>query len=83
MITIYTKDFCPYCTAAKELFKSLNVEYTEIDVTNDPEKLAKASAKSGLMTVPQIFAGEKSLGGYDDVNALHLEGKLLPLLELE
>jgi len=81
MVTIYSKDYCPYCVRAKALLDSLNVKYEEIDVTNDMDKLLEISAKSGFQTVPQIFVGEKCLGGFSDIDALNNEGKLLDLLK--
>lgn len=81
MITVYTKDYCPYCTQAKALLDSLGQKYTEVDVTNDQDKLIEISQKSGLQTVPQIFVGEKCLGGFSDIDALHKEGKLLDQLK--
>ncbi len=55
MFTIYTKDYCPYCVQAKNLFDSLSLVYTEIDVTHNPDILAEIYAKSHMRTVPQIF----------------------------
>ena len=81
MVDIYTKNYCPYCMKAKTLLKSLDVEYTEHDITDTPEKIKELSEKSGLMTVPQIFVGEKCLGGYSDIAKLHEEGKLIDLLK--
>lgn len=81
MITIYTKDYCPYCSAAKELIKNLGFEYQEIDVTNDPDTCIEMRNLSGMMTVPQIFAWslskENSLGWYSDIKKLHDEWKLV------
>ena len=79
MVTTYTKSYCPYCHKAKALLESLNIEYNDIDVTDDPEKLAEVSKKTGVSTVPQIFAGDNFLGGCDDVHRLHDEGKLVEL----
>lgn len=81
MVQIYTKDYCPYCVKAKALLKSLNVEYEEHDVTNTPEKIVELYEKSGLQTVPQIFVGEKCLGGFSDIEKLNQEGKLLDMLK--
>ena len=81
IIKVYSKSYCPYCTATKELLHSLKVNFEEIDVTDNPELLSEISKKSGLMTVPQIFVGEKCLGGSSDIHKLHEEGKLLPLLK--
>ena len=81
MVTIYTKDTCPYCHKALALLDSLKVEYKNIDVTHNPEKLQEAIAKSGFTTVPQIFANGKCLGGYDDIYKLHTAGKLLDFIK--
>jgi glutaredoxin 3 len=56
MITIFTKDYCPYCTLAKDFITGLGFKYQEIDVTNDEEKCREIKNLSGMMTVPQIFA---------------------------
>jgi glutaredoxin 3 len=79
-ITLYTTDYCPYCTAAKALFKAKNLPYQEINVSGDSEKRRWLVEKTGQMTVPQIFIGELSVGGFDDVNALNAQGQLDALL---
>ena len=75
-IKIYTKDYCPYCDAAKRLLKEIGASYEEVDITKTPEMIYELVEKSGLMTVPQIFVGDKCLGGYDDIAELHRKGKL-------
>ena len=81
MVEIYTKNYCPYCTKAKALLDSLKIEYKETDITDTPEKMEELSKKSGLMTVPQVFVGDKCLGGYSDIEKLNEEGKLLEVLK--
>ena len=81
MVTIYTKNYCPYCAQAKTLLNSLNIPYEEHDITDTPEKIEELAKKSGFKTVPQIFVGDKCLGGYSDIAKLHEEGKLLDLLK--
>lgn len=85
MITVYSKDYCPYCSAAKELISSLWFEYTEVDVTDDIDTYAKIKSVSWLMTVPQIFAGdiskENCIWGYSDMKKLHEEWLLLERLK--
>ena len=83
MLQIYTKNYCPYCTQAKTLLDSLNIKYEETDITENPEIIEELTAKSGLRTVPQIFVGDKCLGGYSDIAKLHEEGKLVDLLKEE
>ncbi|MCP5362237.1 MAG: glutaredoxin 3 [Hyphomicrobiales bacterium] len=80
-VTIYTKDYCPYCTRAKALFDMKKVPYTEIDITHDPELQNEVVQKSGgRRTVPQIFINDKPIGGFDDANTLNQQGKLDILL---
>ena len=76
-IVIYTKSWCSYCHAAKELLRRKGWTFTEIDVTTDPEGQAAMSRRAGGRTsVPQIFIGETHVGGCDDLHALERSGKL-------
>jgi glutaredoxin 3 len=80
-VLIYTKPGCPYCTAAKALLTKKGVDFTEIVASNDPEKKQEMIQKSGgRMTFPQVFVGEKHIGGSDDLHALDARGGLDPLL---
>jgi glutaredoxin 3 len=82
MITIYTKDYCPYCVKAKNLLSSLGATYEEIDITGTPEIIVELAKKSGMRTVPQIFIGDECLGGFDSINAMNNEGRLKEKLGL-
>jgi glutaredoxin 3 len=82
MLTLYTKDYCPYCVQAKNLLTSIGATYKEVDVTHDQDTLMKIVEKSHMRTVPQIFLGDECLGGYSDIAALHSEGKLIAKLGL-
>lgn len=81
-VKIYSTDYCPFCTAAKNLMKSKGVDFTEINVENDPEKRAWLAETTGQTTVPQIFIDEKPYGGFQDIQALDQQGKLDNLLGL-
>jgi len=80
MIKVYSKNYCPFCVQAKALLDSLDVNYEEVDISDTPEKMIEISKISGLMTVPQIFVGEKCLGGFSEIAKLHQAGKLLDAL---
>ncbi len=80
-VVIYTRQFCPYCTAAKSLLGQLGAAYIEHDATGKPELRAEMIQRSnGGATFPQIFIGERHIGGCDDLYALHRSGGLVPLL---
>ncbi len=76
-IEIYTTNYCPYCTAAKNLLKSKNVQFTEIDVTDDEPMREKLVKMTGRETVPQILADGNLIGGYDDLALYYQAGKTL------
>lgn len=83
IVKIYTKTVCPYCSSAKALFKSLGVNYEEINLEGQDELRAKLSQENnGFRTVPMIFIGDKFIGGFDDANKLHNNGELKKLLGL-
>lgn len=81
MITIITKDYCPYCTMAKNLISGLWFEYTEVDITDDSQKLREIVQISRMMTVPQIFVWEIKLENllwwYSDIAKLNENGQLV------
>jgi glutaredoxin 3 len=80
MVTIYTRGFCPYCSRALGLLDSKGVAYTEVDAGSDLEKRREMIQKSGRSTYPQIFVGERHIGGCDDLMALESRGELDGLL---
>ena len=76
-VEIYTTRYCPYCISAKALLTRKNVQFTEIDVSGDPQGRARMVERAnGRMTVPQIFIGEIHVGGSDDLHELKRAGKL-------
>ncbi|SEQ85709.1 glutaredoxin 3 [Nitrosomonas sp. Nm51] len=80
-VTMYTTGFCPYCKMAEKLLRSRGVEkIEEIRIDLDPEQRNEMMGKTGRRTVPQIYIGEKHIGGYDDLARLDHEGELVPLL---
>jgi glutaredoxin 3 len=80
-VTIYTKSWCPYCSAAKELLGRKGVAFNEIEITGKSEERAVMIQRSnGASTVPQIFIGDRHVGGCDDLYALDGRGELDPLL---
>jgi len=79
-VLMYATSTCPYCSRARQLFAAKGVEYTEIDVNAVDGARAEMRARSGRTSVPQIFVGDRHLGGYDDTRALDDKGELDHLL---
>jgi glutaredoxin 3 len=80
-IIVYTTPFCGYCTAAKKLLERKGAAYSEVDVMMDAEQRRLMLERSGgRRTVPQIFIGDRHVGGYDDLSALDASGELDELL---
>jgi glutaredoxin 3 len=80
-VVIYTRPFCGYCERAKALFEEKGVDFDEIIASMDPEMRKQMQERSGgRMTYPQIFVGDRHVGGCDELMALEREGKLDELL---
>jgi glutaredoxin 3 len=80
-VTIYTRSWCPYCHAAKDLLTRKGVAFEEIEITGKPELRETMVARAGGATsVPQIFIGERHVGGCDDLYTLDGRGDLDALL---
>ena len=79
-VTIYTRQMCGYCSAAKALLDRKGVSYTEHDASFDPKLRQEMMDRSGRSTFPQIFIGDKHVGGCDDLHALDGSGALDSML---
>lgn len=80
-VLMYTSAYCPYCTNAERLLHSKGVtEIEKVQIDTDPELKIAMMEKTGRRTVPQIYIGERHVGGFDDLRALDLAGELDPLL---
>ena len=80
-VRMYTTLVCPYCQRAKALLKQRGVEQIEeIRIDLDPAERDRMMQTTGRRTVPQIFIGDRHIGGCDDLHALDAAGGLDPLL---
>jgi glutaredoxin 3 len=82
-VTVYIADWCPYCQRAKQLLMQKNVAFTEINVDDESKFREEMISRSGRRTVPQIFIGDKHIGGCDDLFALDRNGELDRLIQGE
>jgi glutaredoxin 3 len=80
-VTVYVSDWCPYCQRAKGLLAQKNVEFSEINIEDDAKLREEMIARSNRRTVPQIFIGDKHVGGCDDLFELDRSGELDRLIQ--
>jgi len=80
-ITMYSTAVCPFCVRAERLLNSKGItEIEKIRVDLDPVQRQEMMAKTGRRTVPQIYIGDRHVGGFEDLAALEHAGGLDPLL---
>jgi glutaredoxin 3 len=79
-VTIYTRPFCGFCAKALELLTEKGADFEEIEAGMDAVKRKEMTERSGRTTFPQIFIGDKHIGGCDEMVALDRKGELDPLL---
>jgi glutaredoxin 3 len=76
-IVMYSTGWCPYCQRARALFARRNLAFREIRLDEQPAERAAMLARSGgRRTVPQIFIGDRHVGGFDELYALDKAGEL-------
>ncbi len=81
-VTVYTTDFCLYCTRALKLLRQKNARIHEIAAGSNAAKKAEMIQRSnGNRTFPQIFIADIHVGGCDQLLALEAQGKLDALLQ--
>ena len=77
VVTMYTTAWCPFCHRAEQLLKSKGVAQIHyIRVDESPDHRGEMIARTGKRTVPQIFIGDRHVGGYDDLAASNRSGTL-------
>jgi glutaredoxin 3 len=80
-VRMYSTAVCPFCVMAERLLRSKGVtEIEKIRIDLDPSAREDMMTRTGRRTVPQIYIGERHVGGYDDLAALDRRGALTPLL---
>jgi glutaredoxin 3 len=80
-VVVYTTGWCPYCQRAKGLLTAKHVAFSEINIDDDVKFREEMTARTQRRTVPQIFIGDKHVGGCDDLFALEQSGELDRLIQ--
>jgi glutaredoxin 3 len=82
-ILMYCTRICPYCVRAEQLLAKKGIAADQVEkirVDDHPEQRAEMMRRSGRRSVPQIFIGDRHVGGFDDLAELDAAGELDPLL---
>ena len=80
-VIMYSTRFCPYCVRARKLLKSKGIRFTDISVDGRGDLRREMTQLSGRRTVPQVWIGDRHVGGFDDLARLEHQGQLDPLLD--
>ena len=79
-VTVYSTDYCPYCSRAKSLLRQKSADFVEVNVEDRPDLRSWLRVASVQTTVPQVFVNGRALGGYSDISDLDRQGELDRLL---
>ena len=79
---LYTFKVCPFCQKAKNLLNQKGIDFEEIDISGNDQKLEELEKETGMSTVPQIWIKNTFVGGCDDLYKLESEGKLDTLINI-
>jgi glutaredoxin 3 len=83
MVVIYLSQSCPYCRTAVQMLADKGFRWREVDLGEQPERYEEMIQRSGRYSVPQIWIGERHVGGFDDLAALNAAGELDALLRAD
>lgn len=81
VVTVYVSNWCPYCQRAISLLKQKQIVFNEVNVEDDVKFREEMMARSNRRTVPQIYIGDKHVGGCDELYALDRSGELDRLIQ--
>jgi glutaredoxin 3 len=80
-VTVYTTGFCGYCTQVMALLTRRGIPFAEVNVEDHPGLPGQLLTRSGRRTLPQVYVGERYIGGATEVAALDRSGELLGIIQ--
>ncbi len=81
-VTVYTTGFCGYCTQVLALLTRHGIPFDEVSVEDHPDLAGQLLARSGRRTLPQVYVGERYIGGATELAALDRSGELLKIIQV-
>lgn len=82
-VMVYTSGWCPYCTRTKALLERKAIPFQEVSVEDAERRAEMIERSGGRRTVPQVFIGDRHVGGFDELYALERAGELDTLINEE
>jgi glutaredoxin 3 len=79
-ITVFTTEPCSFCRRVKGLLESHGLEFSEVNLSQDPEARVALAGKTGMMTFPQVLVDGRAIGGFAEIQAAADSGRLDELL---
>jgi len=79
-VTVYSTEPCSYCARVKGLLKARGIEFSEINLSKDPDGRAALARETGMMSFPQVIVDGQLIGGFTDVQAAAESGRLDEIL---
>ena len=84
VVLLYGRQDCAYSRAAKEMLRERRVEFREVEVDRDPDKMEEMIRRAGgRTTTPQIFVDGRHVGGADDLARMADRGQLDALAHMQ
>jgi glutaredoxin 3 len=81
-VTVYTGSFCGFCQQVTSLLERRRIAYTEVSVEDHPHLREKLLARSGRRTLPQVYVGERYIGGAAELASLDRSGELAKIIQV-
>ena len=79
-VTVYSTEPCSFCTRVKGLLASHGVQFAEVNLSKDPAGRMQLVDRTGMMSFPQVLVGDRLIGGFAELQAAAVDGRLDELL---
>jgi glutaredoxin 3 len=79
-VIVYTTVPCSFCARAKGLLKARGIEFSEVNLSKDPNGRLELAQRTGMMSFPQVLVDGHLVGGFSELLAADEDGTLQRLL---
>jgi glutaredoxin 3 len=75
-VIVYTTEPCSYCRKVKGMLEARGIEFSEVNLSKDPSGRLELAQRTGMMSFPQVVAGDRVIGGFRELEAADQDGRL-------